>query len=133
ISLSQALISQPYVSGTVDSGFIKTARGTANSGSATIDLLSGLPSGCEVLGLSASCSGAKADASADNDTGTAPPDTDQEGASGPVSASGGATGAGSVVSASLSASLGSGTAQTQATGRSCWACQAAGTPHVGDD
>src|SRR5437763_334731 len=33
----------------------------------------------------------------------------------------------------LSASLGSGTAQAQATGRSCWACQAAGTPKVGDD
>src|SRR5205807_2075507 len=89
--------------------------------------------GCQVLGLTGTCSGAKADASADNDTGTAPPDTDQEGSSGPVSASGGATTAGSVVSASLSASLGSGTAQTQATGRSCWACQAAGTPHVGDD
>src|SRR5581483_9543857 len=33
----------------------------------------------------------------------------------------------------LSATLGSGSAQAQATGRSCWACQAAGTPKVGDD
>ena len=129
ISLKQARVSLPYVSGIVDSGFIRTARGTANSGSAAIDLLAGLPIGCQVLGLSASCSGAKADASADNDTGTAPPDTDQEGASGPVSAAGGVTGAG----ATLSTSFGSGTAQAQATGRSCWSCQPPGTPHVGDD
>ena len=129
LSLSQSRVSLPYVSGTVDSGFIRTARGTANSGSASVDLLAGLPTGCQVLGLTGTCSGAKADASADNDTGTAPPDTDQEGSSGPVSAVGGVV-AGPVV---LSASLGSGTAQAQATGRSCWACQAAGTPKVGDD
>ena len=129
LSLSQSRLSLPYVSGAVDSGFIRTARGTANSGSASIDLLAGLPTGCQVLGLTGTCSGAKADASADNDTGTAPPDTDQEGSSGPVSATGGAV-AGPLV---LSASLGSGTAQAQATGRSCWACQAAGTPKVGDD
>jgi type II secretory pathway pseudopilin PulG len=128
ISLSQVRMSLPYVSGAVDSGFIKTAKGTANSGSSVIDLLAGTPVGasCDLLGLSITCSGAKADASADNDTGTAPPDTGQEG---PVSGASGTTLAGAV----LSATLGSGTAQAQATGRSCWACQAVGSPNVGDD
>jgi type II secretory pathway pseudopilin PulG len=127
ISLSQVRMSLPYVSGTVDSGFIKTAKGTANSGSSVIDLLAGTPVGasCDLLGLSINCSGAKADAAADNDTGTAPPDTDQETESNLTRASqaGGA----------LTVALGSGSAQAQATGRSCWACQAVGSPNVGDD
>jgi type II secretory pathway pseudopilin PulG len=128
ISLSQVRLSLPYVSGAVDSGFIKTAKGTANSGSSVIDLLAGTPVGasCDLLGLSISCAGAKADASADNDTGTAPPDTDQEG---PVSALSATSLAGGV----LTATLGAGSAQAQASGRSCWGCQAVGSPQVGDD
>ena len=128
VNLSQVRLSLPYVSGSVDSGFIKTAKGTANSGSSTIDLLSGTPTGagCDLLGLSVSCTGAKADASADNDTGTAPPDTDQEG---PVSSMAKTSSYPGVVSATL----GGGAAQAQATGRSCWVCQAGGTPNVGDD
>src|SRR5204862_8137706 len=89
LSLSQSRISLPYVSGTVDSGFIRTARGTANSGSASIDLLAGLPTGCQVLRRTGTCWGAKADAAADNGTGTAQPETDQEGQDGPVSSTGG--------------------------------------------
>jgi len=126
ISLSDMSLSMPYVNGSIDSGFIRSAKGLARSGSSEVNLLSGLLSGCSLLGLSGSCDPALAQADADNDSGTAPPDTDQQG---PVSA------ASATISAppALSAGLGSGTAKAQASARSCWGCQAGGTPPVGDD
>ena len=128
ISLSDVAVAFPYVDGTIDSGFVRTAMGVARSASSQVDLLAGLLSGvgCTVAGLGASCDGAKAEASADNDSGTAPPDTDQEG---PVNDPAATTTAAPV----LTVSLGSGSAQAQATARSCWACQAGGTLPVGDD
>jgi type II secretory pathway pseudopilin PulG len=127
ISLADLNIAFPYVNGSIDSGFVRSAKGTARSGTAQVDLVAGLLSGCTAVGaLGASCDGAKADADSDNDSGTAPPDTDQEG---PVSAPAASVG----VAPILNVSLGSGTAQAQATARSCWSCQAGGTLPVGDD
>jgi hypothetical protein len=126
ISLSDASVSFPNVNGSIDAGFVKSAKGVARSGTSQVDLLSGLLSGCNLLGLGSSCDGAKAQADADNDSGTAPPDTDEEG---PVSAP-----AASISAApALTVGLGSGTAQAQASARSCWSCQAAGSLPVGDD
>jgi hypothetical protein len=126
ISLSDANVSFPYVNGSIDSGFVRSAKGVARSGTSQVDLLSGTLSGCSVVLLTSTCDGAKAQADADNDSGTSPPDTDQEG---PNSA------ALSTITAApvLTASLGSGTAQAQATARSCWSCQAGGTLPVGDN
>ena len=74
----------PYVSGGIDSGFVKSAKGLARSGTSEIDLLLG-------LGIDSSASRrALAQADSDNDSGTAPPDTDQEG---PVNAAAGSIGA----------------------------------------
>jgi|GEM_PF-6777123 len=129
ISLADASVSFPYVNGSIDAGFVKTAKGVARSGTSQLDLLAGTISGCSLVGLGAFCDGAKAQANADNDSGTAPPDTDEEG---PTSAA-----AASITVPPglpvLSIGLGSGTAQAQATARSCWACQAAGSLPVGDN
>jgi type II secretory pathway pseudopilin PulG len=125
ISLSDGSLTLPYVNGSIDSGFIRSAKGLARSGSSEVNLLSGLLSGCSVDGLSSSCDPALAQADADNDSGTAPPDTDQ---AGPVSAASAA-----IDASGLGAALGSGTARAQASARSCWACQPGGTPPVGDD
>ena len=116
ISLSDAALTLPYVSGGIDSGFVKTAKGLARSGSSEINLL---------LGLGSIFDPALAQADSDNDSGTAPPDTDQEG---PVSAAAGSIGA----APALTFNLGSGSAQAQASARSCWVCYPA-DPHVGDD
>ncbi len=126
ISLSDASVTFPYVNGSIDSGFVKNAKGVARSGTSQVDLLAGLLSGCNVVGLGSSCDGAKAQADADNDSGTAPPDTDEEG---PTTASAATITAAPV----LTVGLGSGSAQAQATARSCWSCQAAGSLPVGDD
>ncbi len=126
LSLADASVSFPYVNGSIDSGFVRSAKGVARSGTSQVDLLSGLLSGCNLLGLGSSCDGAKAQADADNDSGTAPPDTDEEG---PTSASAASISAAPV----LTVGLGSGTAQAQASARSCWSCQAAGSLPVGDD
>ena len=116
ISLSDATLTLPYVSGGIDSGFVKTAKGLARSGSSEINLL---------LGLGSIFDPALAQADSDNDSGTAPPDTDQEG---PVNAP-----AGSILGAPVLAfNLGAGTAQAQATARSCWLCYPT-DPQVGDN
>jgi type II secretory pathway pseudopilin PulG len=126
ISLSDARLTLPYVSGGIDSGFVRSAKGLARSGYSEVNLLGGLVSGCSLLGLlGASCDPALAAADADNDSGTAPPDTDQETAS--------PAGGGSILALpALTFSIGSGTAQAQATARSCWSCYPA-DPAVGDD
>jgi type II secretory pathway pseudopilin PulG len=126
ISLSDARLTLPYVSGGIDSGFVRSAKGLARSGSSEVNLVGGLVSGCSLLGLlGASCDPALAEADADNDSGTAPPDTDQETAS--------PSGGGTILAApALTFSVGSGTAQAQATSRSCWSCYPAAPP-VGDD
>jgi type II secretory pathway pseudopilin PulG len=124
----QLHLSLPFTSGTVDSAFVKSADGTANSGAVRLDSSSATPSGpsCTLLSLtSVSCNGPKADASADDDAGTPQPETDEGTASGgpyPVSLSG------------ITATLGSGAAKALATGRSCWACQPPSVPDtVGDN
>ena len=115
LSLSDATLTLPYVSGGIDSGFVKSAKGLARSGSSEINLL---------LGLGSLFDPALAQADSDNDSGTAPPDTDQEAANAP---------AGSVLGAPvLTFNLGAGSAQAQATARSCWSCYPS-DPQVGDD
>jgi hypothetical protein len=126
ISLSDASVTLPYVNGSIDSGFIRSAKGLARSASSEVNLLSGLLSGCSLLGLGSSCDPALAQADADNDSGTAPPDTDQAGPTSAASAT-------ITAAPALTVGLGSGTAQAQASARSCWSCQAGGTPPVGDD
>jgi len=126
ISLADARITLPYVSGGIDSGFVRSSKGLARSGSSEVNLLAGLLSGCSLLGLGSACDPALAQADADNDFGTAPPDTDQEGPNSAASAT-------ITAAPALTASLGSGTAKAQATARSCWACQPGGTDPVGDD
>jgi len=126
ISLADASITLPYVTGGIDSGFVRSAKGLARSGTSEVNLLAGLLSGCSLLGLGASCDPVLVEADADNDSGTAPPDTDQEGPSSAASAT---------ISAApvLTVGLGSGTARAQASARSCWACQPTGSDPVGDD
>jgi type II secretory pathway pseudopilin PulG len=126
ISLSDARLTLPYVSGGIDSGFVRSAKGLARSGASEVNLLGGVLSGCSLLGLlGASCNPALAAADADNDSGTAPPDTDQENPS--------AAGGGTILAApALTFGVGSGTAKAQATARSCWSCYPADPP-VGDD
>lgn len=126
ISLSDLRLTLPYVNGGIDSGFVRSAKGFARSGSSEVNLLAGLVSGCSLFGLlGASCEPALAQGDSDNDSGTAPPDTDQEG---PNSTAGGTI----VAAPALTVGVGGGTAQAQATARSCWACYPA-DPHVGDD
>jgi type II secretory pathway pseudopilin PulG len=126
VSLSDAQVTLPYVNGGIDSGFVRSAKGFARGGSSQVNLLSGLLSGCTLLGLGSSCDPALAEADADNDSGTAPPDTDQDG---PISA------ASATITAApaITLGLGSGTAQAQASARSCWSCQPGGSLPVGDD
>ncbi|MGH9009464.1 MAG: hypothetical protein ACRDYF_06380 [Acidimicrobiia bacterium] len=126
ISLADAQITLPYVNGGIDSGFVRSAKGFARSGTSQVNLLSGLLSGCSLLGLGSTCDPALAEADADNDSGTAPPDTDQDG---PTSAASATISAGNA----LTVGLGSGTAQAQASARSCWSCQPGGSLPVGDD
>ena len=126
ISLSDASVTFPYVNGSIDAGFVKSVKGVARGASSQVDVLSGLLSGCSILGLGSLCDPAMAEADADNDSGTAPPDTDEEGPT---------NGSAATISAApvLSVGLGSGTATAQASARSCWSCQAGGTLPVGDD
>jgi type II secretory pathway pseudopilin PulG len=126
ISLSDAQITFPYVNGGIDSGFVRSAKGIARSGTSQVNLLSGLLSGCSLVGLGSTCDPALAEADADNDSGTAPPDTDQDGPTGTATAT---------ISAgtALTVDLGSGTAHAQASARSCWSCQPGGSLPVGDD
>ena len=126
ISLSDAQVTLPYVNGGIDSGFVRSAKGFARSGSSQVNLLSGLLSGCSLLGLGSTCDPALVEADADNDSGTAPPDTDQDGPTSAASASISAAPA-------LNVGIGSGTAQAQASARSCWSCQPGGSLPVGDD
>jgi hypothetical protein len=126
ISLADAGVTFPYVNGSVDSAFVRSAKGVARSATSQVDLLGGLLSGCSLLGLVASCDPALAQADADNDSGTAPPDTDQVGPTSAASAT-------ILAPPVLTLGLGSGTAQAQASARSCWSCQPGGTLPVGDD
>ena len=126
ISLSDEKVTLPYVNGSIDSGFVRSAKGFARSSTSQVNLLSGLLSGCTLLGLGSSCDPALAQADADNDSGTAPPDTDQDG---PNSTAGGTI----TVAPALTVGQGSGTAQAQASARSCWSCQPGGSLPVGDD
>lgn len=126
IDLSHLSLVFPYVSGGVDSGFVRSAKGLARTGTSELELLSGALTGCSLLGLLASCDGVKAEADADNDSGTAPPDTDLLG---PSSAASGTISA----DPALTVGLGSGSAQAQASARSCWLCQPGGSLPVGDD
>src|SRR2546421_5897281 len=126
ISLSDTQVTLPYVNGGIDSGFVRSAKGFARSASSQVNLLSGLLSGCTVLGLGSSCDPALAEADADNDSGTAPPDTDQDGPTSAASAT-------ITAAPTLTLGQGSGTAQAQASARSCWSCQAGGSLPVGDD
>jgi hypothetical protein len=126
IALSNARVSFPYVSGSIDSGFVRSAKGLARSGASEVQLLSGLLTSCSLLGLLGSCDGVKADADADNDSGTAPPDTDQVG---PTNAASGTVAA----APALTVTVGSGSALAQASARSCWLCQPGGSLPVGDD
>jgi hypothetical protein len=66
-------------------------------------------------GLTAECTGAKAETGSDNDAATAPPDHN---AAGPTSDAGGTLAAGG----KLSSSLGTGTVRSLSTARSCWSC-----------
>jgi type II secretory pathway pseudopilin PulG len=120
----QLNVKLPSVTGIVDSGFVKLAKGTADTGSVNLDVASGLINGCSVTGLSATCAGAKADVSADDDAGTAQPETDTDG---PTSASGQSVSQLGVISATA----GNGSATAVATGRSCNACHSG--PAVGDN
>jgi hypothetical protein len=126
ISLADANLTFPYVNGSIDSGFVRSAKGLARSGASQVNLVAGLLSGCTLGGLGSSCDPALAEADADNDSGTAPPDTDQDG---PTSVAGGTISA----APALTVDLGSGTAQAQASARSCWSCQPGGSLPVGDD
>jgi type II secretory pathway pseudopilin PulG len=126
IALADATFTFPYVNGGIDSGFVRSAKGLSRSATSQVNLFAGSVSGCSVDGLGASCDPALAEADADNDSGTAPPDTDQEG---PTSAAGGTI----TASPALSVALGSGAAQPQASARSCWSCQPGGSFPVGDD
>lgn len=129
LSLSDASITLPYASGTVDSGFVRSAKGLARSGSSELNLLAGLLTGCSPLTLlGASCDPALAQADSDNDSGTAPPDRDRDG----PNATAGGTITAPPLDPLLTVGLGGGTAQAQATARSCWACYASDPP-VGDD
>jgi type II secretory pathway pseudopilin PulG len=105
ISLSDAQVVFPYLNGGIDSGFVRSAKGFARSGTSDPAL---------------------AEADADNDSGTAPPDTDQDG---PITAASATT----TAAPTLTFGLGSGTAQAQASARSCWSCQPGGSFPVGDD
>src|SRR5581483_7953083 len=62
ISLADASVTFPYVNGSIDSGFVKSAKGVARSGTSQVDLLAGTISGCSLVGLGAFCDGAKAEA-----------------------------------------------------------------------
>lgn len=115
ISVADAGLTLPYVSGVIDSGFVRSAKGLARGGSSEFNLLSG---------PLASPDPALAEADADNDSGTAPPDTDQRQSSGAAATIG--------LSPILSLGLGTGSAQARATARSCWLCYPA-DPQVGED
>jgi len=67
----------PQVSGLVDSGFVKLANGSAATGATQLDVLSGTVTSCSLLGNPGACDSAKADASADDDSGTVQPETDK--------------------------------------------------------
>lgn len=125
IDLSDARLWLPSVHGEIDSRFVRRATGFAGTARSHINLGSGTVSGCTVSngGLTAECPGVKAETGSDNDAATAPPDHD---AAGPTSNSGGSLAAGG----KLTSSLGTGTARSLSTARSCWLCHGTG---VDDD
>jgi type II secretory pathway pseudopilin PulG len=126
INLSDLQVFFPYSHGEIDSNFIKQSKGFAWTGRSQLNLLAGTPSGCTVNGLTSDCQGSKAETVADNDGGTAPPENDTQG---PVADSGGTVNNGGVA-LPLQATLGTGSATSQSTSRSCWTCFG---PDIGDD
>ncbi len=125
IDLSDARLWLPYAHGEIDSRFVRRATGFAGTARSLTNLRSGSVSGCTVSngGLTAECTGAKAETGSDNDAATAPPDHN---ALGPTSDAGGTLAAGG----KLTSTLGTGTARSLSTARSCWSCYGAG---VDDD
>ena len=125
IDLSDARLWLPYAHGEIDSRFVRRATGFAGTARSLTNLRSGSVSGCTVSngGLTAECTGTKAETGSDNDAATAPPDHN---AAGPTSDFGGTLAAGG----KLSSNLGTGTARSLSTARSCWSCFGAG---VDDD
>lgn len=114
----------PYAHGEIDSRFVRRATGFAGTARSVTNLRSASVSGCTVSngGLTAECAGVKAETGSDNDAATAPPDHNLLG---PIVDPGG-TSAGPM----LSSALGTGTAGSLSTARSCWSCYGAG---VDDD
>lgn len=123
--LSDARLWLPFAHGEIDSRFVRRAAGFAGTARSLTNLRSGSVSGCTVSngGLSAECTGAKAETASDNDAATAPPDHN---AVGPINDPGGSLSAGG----KLTSSLGAGTARSLSTARSCWLCYGTG---VDDD
>jgi type II secretory pathway pseudopilin PulG len=126
INLSDLQVFFPYSHGEIDASFIKQAKGFAWTGRSQLNLLAGTPSGCTVNGLTADCQGTKAETVADNDGGTAPPENDSQGPDTDL----GGTVNNSGVALPLQATIGTGSATSQSTARSCWSCFG---PDIGDD
>lgn len=124
-ALADARLWLPYAHGEIDSRFVRRATGFAGTARSVTNLRSGSVSGCTVSngGLTAECAGVKAETGSDNDAATAPPDHNPLG---PIADPGGTLTAGGL----LTSALGSGTARSLSTARSCWPCYGTG---VDDD
>ena len=112
----------PYAHGEIDSRFVRGAQGFAGTARSLTTLLG--PEtllGCTVSngGLTAECPGTRAETGSDNDVATAPPDYN---AAGPTTDPGGTVAAGG----SLTSIVGTGTARSLSTARSCWSCYGTG-------
>ena len=125
IDLSDARLWLPFAHGEIDSRFVRSAKGFVGTARSLTTLRSGSVSGCTVSsgGLTAECTGVKVEAASDNDAATAPPDHN---AAGPTSDPGGSLAAGG----KLTSVLGTGSARSLSTARSCWSCYGTG---VDDD
>src|SRR5688572_19483339 len=130
-ALSDARLWLPYAHGEIDSRFVRRATGFAGTARSITNLRAGSVSGCTLSngGLTAECAGVKAETGSDNDAATAPPDHNPFG---PIADPGGTLTAGDALTAGdpLTSVLGSGTARSLSTARSCWSCYGAG---VDDD
>ena len=125
IDLSDARLWLPFAHGEIDSRFVRRVTGFAGTTRSLVNLRSGSASGCTGSngGLTAECTGTKAETGSDNDAATAPTDHN---AAGPASDPGGVLAVGD----KLSSALGAGTARSLSTARSCWSCYGTG---VDDD
>ena len=125
LNLTEARLWLPYSHGEIDSGFIRRAKGFAYGSRSEISLASGSPTACALSGggMVGDCGGVKAETVADNDDGTARAANDLVG---PLFDFGGAVSTGGP----LSITLGTGSAQSKSTARSCFSCF---SPSIGDD